>query len=77
MDTVWVPKFAAANWLQDLSEKIDKQQLQETYLSGDIEGGTYKNKLYWMPLISNGGMLYYRTDLLKKGDLNLLIPLKS
>ncbi|NEP86412.1 MAG: ABC transporter substrate-binding protein [Okeania sp. SIO2C2] len=67
MDTVWVPKFAAANWLQDLSEKIDKQQLKETYLSGDIEGGTYKNQLYWMPLISNGGMLYYRTDLLKKG----------
>ncbi|NES70633.1 MAG: extracellular solute-binding protein, partial [Okeania sp. SIO2D1] len=39
MDTVWVPKFAAANWLQDLSEKIDKQQLKETYVSGDIEGG--------------------------------------
>lgn len=67
MDTVWVPKFAAANWLQDLSEKIDKQQLQETYVSGDIEGGSYQNKLYRMPLSSNGGMLYYRTDLLKKG----------
>lgn len=66
MDIVWVQKFAAANWLQDLSEKVDQQQLKEAYLQGDIEGGTYQNKLYRMPLRSDGGMLYYRTDLLKK-----------
>ncbi|MGB3510505.1 MAG: ABC transporter substrate-binding protein [Microcoleaceae cyanobacterium] len=66
MDIVWVQKFAAADWLQDLSEKVDKQQLKETYLLGDIEGGTYQDKLYRMPLRSDGGMLYYRTDLLKK-----------
>ncbi|MGK7923322.1 MAG: ABC transporter substrate-binding protein [Trichodesmium sp.] len=67
MDIVWVQKFAAAGWLQNLSEKVDQQQLKEAYLQGDIEGGTYQNKLYRMPLRSDGGMLYYRTDLLKKG----------
>ncbi len=67
MDIVWVQKFAAAGWLQNLSEKVDKQELKEAYLQGDIEGGTYQNKLYRMPLRSDGGMLYYRTDLLKKG----------
>lgn len=67
MDIVWVQKFAAADWLQDLSEKVDKQELKEAYLEGDIAGGTYQDKLYRMPLRSDGGMLYYRTDLLKKG----------
>ncbi|MEM1170501.1 MAG: ABC transporter substrate-binding protein [Cyanobacteria bacterium P01_H01_bin.35] len=67
MDIVWVPKFAAANWLKDLSEKVDIQQLQKIYLQGDVAGGIYQNKLYRMPLNSGGGMLYYRTDLLKKG----------
>ncbi len=67
MDIVWVPKFAAANWLKDLSEKVDIQQLQKIYLQGDVAGGIYQEKLYRMPLNSGGGMLYYRTDLLKKG----------
>ncbi|MEB3343248.1 ABC transporter substrate-binding protein [Okeania sp.] len=66
MDIVWVQKFAAAEWLKDLSEKVDIQQLKEQYLPRDVEGGTYQGKLYRMPLRSDGGMLYYRTDLLKK-----------
>ncbi|MGD1699881.1 ABC transporter substrate-binding protein [Dapis sp. BLCC M229] len=66
MDIVWVPKFAAANWLKDLSEKVDIQELKKIYLQGDVAGGIYHNKLYRMPLNSGGGMLYYRTDLLKK-----------
>ncbi|RMD69791.1 MAG: ABC transporter substrate-binding protein, partial [Cyanobacteria bacterium J149] len=36
----------------------------------DVDGGTYKGGLYRMPLRSDGGMLYYRTDLLEKNGYN-------
>jgi hypothetical protein len=32
MDIVWTPKFAAAGWLMDLSQRISKEQLAEFWL---------------------------------------------
>ena len=64
MDVVWVPKFAAAGWLQSLSERISQAELAE-FLDGDVDGGTYQGELYRVPLRSDAGMLYYRTDLLE------------
>jgi len=63
MDIVWVPKFAAAGWLLPLSDRVAETQLQD-FLSGDIQGSIYRDQLYRMPFRSDGGMLYYRTDLL-------------
>ncbi|HAG81588.1 MAG TPA: ABC transporter substrate-binding protein [Cyanobacteria bacterium UBA12227] len=65
MDIIWVPKFAAAGWLMDLSERTAKLDLSD-YMPGDLNGGRYQGKLYRMPLRSDVGMLYYRTDLLEK-----------
>ncbi|MCC0179174.1 ABC transporter substrate-binding protein [Waterburya agarophytonicola K14] len=65
MDIVWTPKFAAAGWLQDLSDRLSQNEAQK-YLKGDIEGGMYENKLYRLPFRSDAGMLYYRQDLLDK-----------
>lgn len=66
LDIVWVPKFAAAGWLMPLSDRITEEELSK-FLQGDVEGGRYNGELYRMPLRSDGGMLYYRTDLLKQG----------
>ena len=63
MDIVWTPKFAAAGWLRDLSDRLSDEEAQQ-YLQGDIEGGMYENKLYRIPFRSDAGMLYYRQDLL-------------
>ena len=65
MDIVWTPKFAAAGWLTDLSERLSDDEAQQ-YLKGDIAGGMYENKLYRIPFRSDAGMLYYRQDLLAK-----------
>ena len=65
MDIVWVPKFAAAGWLTDLSDRISPEELGQ-FLSGDVNGGRYQGKLYRIPLRSDAGMLYYRKDLLQK-----------
>ncbi len=63
MDIVWTPKFAAAGWLKDLSDRLS-DTAAEQYLKGDIAGGMYENSLYRIPFRSDAGMLYYRQDLL-------------
>ena len=65
MDIVWTPKFAAAGWLRDLSDRLSAEEAQQ-YLEGDIAGGMYEDKLYRIPFRSDAGMLYYRQDLLRE-----------
>jgi multiple sugar transport system substrate-binding protein len=64
MDIVWTPKFAAAGWLKDLSNRVSQEELDE-FLDGDVNGGRYEDGLYRMPFRSDAGMLYYRTDWLQ------------
>jgi multiple sugar transport system substrate-binding protein len=69
LDIAWVQKFAAAKWLKPLNDFIDENELND-YLKGDVEGGKYQGKLYRMPFRSDGGMLYYRSDLLAENGYN-------
>jgi len=64
-DVVWIPKFAAAGWLQDLSDRVSEDELEE-FLEADVSAGRYQGGLYRMPFRSAMGMLYYRTDLLEE-----------
>jgi multiple sugar transport system substrate-binding protein len=61
-DVVWVPKFAAAGWLLDLSDRWSPSERDE-FLTADIEAGTYQGHLYRIPSFADAGVLYYRTDL--------------
>ena len=63
MDIVWAPKFAAAGWLLDMTDRITETELED-FMQGDVDGGRYEGGLYRMPFRSDGGMLYYRQDLL-------------
>jgi multiple sugar transport system substrate-binding protein len=65
LDVTWVPKFAAAGWLTDLSDRFSKQELAQ-FLPADINGGRYQDKLYRIPWRTDAGMLYYRTDLVSQ-----------
>ncbi|MBW4630899.1 MAG: ABC transporter substrate-binding protein [Iphinoe sp. HA4291-MV1] len=67
MDVIWTPKFAAAGWLLDLSDRITKQELAAFSLK-DVEGGRYEGKLYGIPMRSDVGVLYYRQDLLQQAN---------
>ncbi|MBD3884162.1 ABC transporter substrate-binding protein [Phormidium tenue FACHB-886] len=68
MDIVWLPKFAAAGWLLDLTDRIPADQLQAFY-PADLEGGRYEGRLYRLPMRSDAGLLYYRQDLLEQAGL--------
>lgn len=65
MDIVWVPKFAAAGWVMDLTDRVTPEKLSK-FIQGNIEGSRYKGRLYRIPHASDAGVLYYRKDLLEK-----------
>jgi multiple sugar transport system substrate-binding protein len=63
MDVVWTAEFAAKGWLQPLEGKmaIDTNGL----LPATVKTATYNGKMYAAPQASDGGLLYYRKDLVK------------
>lgn len=63
VDVIWTAEFAAKGWLQPLTGKaaIDTSKM----LPATVASGTYNNTLYAGPMTSDGGLLFYRTDLVK------------
>jgi multiple sugar transport system substrate-binding protein len=61
VDVVWTAEFAAKGWLQPLEGKmaVDTNGL----LPATVKTATYNGKLYASPVSSDGGLLYYRKDL--------------
>ncbi|WP_406634334.1 ABC transporter substrate-binding protein [Pseudarthrobacter quantipunctorum] len=61
VDVVWTAEFAAKGWLQPLKDKmaIDTNGM----LEAPVESASYKGTLYAAPKDSDGGILYYRKDL--------------
>lgn len=68
LDIVWTPKFAAAGWLEDLSDLFNEQEWQD-FLTADLTASKYKGRIYRLPLRSDAGLLYYRKDLLEQAGL--------
>jgi multiple sugar transport system substrate-binding protein len=65
MDVIWVPEFARAGWLRNLSNLLPDDERKE-FFHGPMDAVTYKNKVYAIPWYIDAGILYYRKDLLKK-----------
>lgn len=61
VDVIWTAEFAAKGWLQPLKDKMAANT--EGMLPATVATGTYKDVLYTLPQTSDGGMLYYRKDL--------------
>ncbi|GAB2649079.1 ABC transporter substrate-binding protein [Nocardia goodfellowii] len=63
LDVPWTAEFAAKGYLQPLKDTfaIDTSSL----LSPPVASATYNNTLYAAPRNTNGGLLFYRTDLVQ------------
>jgi multiple sugar transport system substrate-binding protein len=61
VDVVWTAEFAAKGWLQPLKDKMALDT--SGMLKPTVDSGTYKGTLYAAPQTSDGGILYYRKDL--------------
>ena len=62
------PEFAAAGWALSLDTHFPPAE-QEKFLPATITAGTYRGEMYGIPSRIDGGMLYYRKDLLAAYDL--------
>jgi multiple sugar transport system substrate-binding protein len=66
MDVVWTAEFAANSYVEALPPD---QFPTDKFLKPTVDSATYFNKLYGYPSTSDGGLLYYRKDLLDKYGL--------
>ena len=62
LDVVWTAEFAANRWVVELP--ADQFELGK-FLQPAIKTAQYRDKLYAAPVYSDGGLLYYRKDLLE------------
>ncbi|MCU1557382.1 MAG: transporter substrate-binding protein [Microbacteriaceae bacterium] len=63
VDVVWTAEFAAKGWLQPLEGQMAIKTTD--LLPATVASATYGGKLYAAPQTSDGGILYYRSDLVK------------
>ncbi len=61
VDVIWTAEFAAKGWLQPLKDKTEFDTAG--MLPATVATATYKDTLYAAPQTSDGGLLYYRKDL--------------
>lgn len=65
MDVIWVPEFARAGWLVDLTGRVPAEEI-EPLNKAALEADWLDGKLYAVPWFVDAGVLYYRRDLLEK-----------
>ncbi len=66
-DVVWTAEFGANQWVAQL----DKADFPEAdYLAATASTGTYFDRLYAAPTVSDGALLYYRQDLLEAAGVS-------
>jgi multiple sugar transport system substrate-binding protein len=66
VDNVWTAEFAANRYIDELPQ--DQFPMDE-FLPPVINSAKYLDKLYAVPNSSDGGMLYYRTDLMEAAGI--------
>jgi multiple sugar transport system substrate-binding protein len=66
MDVVWTAEFAAKQYVEPLPPE---QFPTDSFVKATVDSATYFGKLYGYPSTSDGGLLYYRKDLLDKYGL--------
>ena len=65
LDVIWVPEFARAGWLLDLTDRVRPQEFA-AYFPSTVAAATWSGRVWAFPWNMNVGLLYYRRDLLAK-----------
>src|SRR6185295_6042634 len=60
MDVIWTAEYAAQGWLKDVSDYI--AQNGDKFIKSTVDTTDYNGKNWAVPLNSNAGFSYYRTD---------------
>jgi multiple sugar transport system substrate-binding protein len=68
MDVVWIPQFVQSGWLQSLDRYMAQDSISPNdFLTRVVRlADAYNGHIMALPVYVDGGVLYYRTDLLEK-----------
>ncbi|MDI6850926.1 MAG: ABC transporter substrate-binding protein [bacterium] len=68
MDVAWIGQFASSDWLYDLKPWVESRSLDiEKFFQRVVNlADMHEGKLIALPVYVDGGLLYYRKDLLEK-----------
>ncbi len=66
LDVAWVGQFASSGWLAELDSGMEAAQIDRQGFFKKVmdQVDTYKGNLVALPVYVDGGLLYYRSDLL-------------
>jgi multiple sugar transport system substrate-binding protein len=63
LDVIWIAEFAKSGWIVP----IDRRQFPlDHLLKPAVDTALFQGRLYAVPYTSNGGLLYYRRDVLQR-----------
>ena len=68
LDVIWVPEFARAGWLLDLTPSLDPREM-DAHFPAARDAAMWKGRVWALPWNFNVGLLYYRADLLARHGL--------
>jgi multiple sugar transport system substrate-binding protein len=65
VDVIWVPEFARAGWLRDLTGLVGGDE-PRMFFDGPMQAVTMEGFVYAIPWYIDAGLLFFRKDLLEK-----------
>ena len=69
MDTVWTAQFAAAGWVDDLTDRMPETMTADIPASA-LSAVMYKGRIYGIPLFNSAKHLFYNQRLLKEAGFD-------
>ena len=70
LDDAWLAEFADRGWLAPLDDYVAARDVAlNGFFPGTVEASTFDGQVWALPWIADGGLLYYRPDLLARYGL--------
>ena len=63
-DVIWTAEFAAQKWLLNMTDYIKSRKSE--FIPSTLQSGTIGSENFGVPQATDSGLLYYRTDKIKK-----------
>lgn len=70
LDLIYLPTFAAAEGLEDISEFVKSRPYAASMSPSHIRLATYDDKIYGVPALPDASIIAYNTDLFEKAGLD-------